>query len=136
MPTSLAGVAALTTKSFVRRGGRKLLDPFDQLFAVDRLADVAVHACVQATVGIARQRVGRQGDDRHAGLLGVRQVADRSGGCQTVHDRHLNVHEHYVEILPVQGFHRLSPIASNLHGMPAFAENIGEQLLVRRSILG
>ena len=69
-------------------------------------------------------------------FLGSAQVADRSGRRKTVHDRHLHVHEHHVEILPIQCFHRLPTIAGNLYGVSTFAENIGKQLLVRRDILG
>ena len=54
---------------------------------------MSVHAGVQAFCDIFRKRVRRHGDDRDRGRPRILQRADIPCGIQSVHDRHLDIHE-------------------------------------------
>ena len=72
---------------------------------VDGLGDVVVHAQGQATVPLFHHGVGGHGQDRQVAEPGLQ--AQAAGGFVTVHDGHLQIHEHQVEgaiAQPGQGF--------------------------------
>ena len=69
-------------------------DHGDQLFQVERFADMLVHSGRQGRGAVAGHRIGRDGDDGQP--AGMRQRADRARGRIAVHAGHLHVHQHGV----------------------------------------
>ena len=61
---------------------------------IDRLADVVVHARSQALLSILDKGVGGHRQDGR--VFPARQGADSPGGLQSVHDRHLYIHQDQV----------------------------------------
>ena len=58
----------------------------------DRLADVVAHPCFQTAFAVLGHHIGAHGDDGK-----LRKLANFARGGETVHDRHLHVHQHRVE---------------------------------------
>ena len=65
-----------------------------ELFGVDRLGDVIVHAGAQAGLAILVEGIGGHREDWRAGVAG--QAADQAGGGEAVEHRHLHVHQDQV----------------------------------------
>ena len=59
----------------------------------NRLGKIIVHPFAQTSVPVGRHRVGRESDDRNARM---NRTADKAGGFEAVHHRHLAVHQHQV----------------------------------------
>ncbi len=70
-----------------------------QYLRLDRLGDMVVHAGCQNAGAVFDHRVGRHGNDRQRTV--PRRPADRPGGREAVHDRHLHVHQHRGVIIRV-----------------------------------
>ncbi len=65
-----------------------------QLVLIDRFGQVVVHAGLQAGFAVAGAGVGGHGHDGQVGVAGL--FADFTGGSQTVHFRHLYIHQDQV----------------------------------------
>ena len=100
---------------------------------VDRLAEIVVHADVQHPLAIALKGRRGQGDDGEvpAPVGG----ANRGGGLQAIHHRHVQVHQHQVEgprLEFVQGF---APMVGHLDAQAHLAQDRQRHLLVGGVVL-
>ena len=62
---------------------------------IEGLADVVVHAGIDAFLLFMHHGMRRHGNDRQ--FTAIVQQANRTGRGETIHDRHLNVHENQIE---------------------------------------
>ena len=110
-PAGAAGTAAGgfvgVIEPFVEDGGHGL--------GRDRFGNVIVHARLETALAVALHGVGGHGDDGDLGIgdCGSARTNGR-GGLETVHDRHLHVHEHQVIGNRFQGLDGLAAVA---HGV-------------------
>ena len=97
-PEEVVAVADICTGSGCLAIHHAIAQFFGQFGLVDRLGEIVVHACSDAGLAITLHGIRRHGDD-----WGAREIAfflhgaDRQRGCETVHHRHLHVHQHNVK---------------------------------------
>ncbi len=85
-----------------------------------------------APIAIVARGVRRQRDDRHLACAG--NGANRGGGLKPIHDRHLQIHEHHVELLPRHDLDCLLSIGDEFDRMAAPAQRAFDNCLVGASI--
>src|SRR5690606_35362242 len=99
---------ACTTGAYRRRCWRSTqhqitTDHLQQCLALERLGHVVIHAGGQAALALAAERIGGQGDHRRAcPATGALQITPFSDRRQPVLDRHLDIHEHAIEVVVAQ----------------------------------
>ena len=100
------------------------------------LADMVVHARGQAGFTVGGHRIGRHRHDRQVRVPEV--VTDVAGGCQAIHHRHLQVHQHDVEgrLGGGHGGHRFLPIGGDEHPGAFVFQQFPRHLLVVGVVLG
>jgi hypothetical protein len=98
-------------------GGRPLLEHAPELVAGEGLAQVVVHAHLEARLPVALHGVGGERDDRRAAgrRIGGLAGADLPRGAEAVHHRHLAVHEDQVEALLRERAHPLGAVRDGAH---------------------
>ena len=106
-------------RHLVGRGTRHLAGQQDvaQLRQREGLGEIVVHAGREAGFAVAGQRIG--GERHHArGFEFLRDLAlaQLARGDEAVHDRHLAIHEHHVELLLLERIERLDAVAG-MHGI-------------------
>jgi len=94
---------------------------------------VLIHARGEASSTIGSKRIGRHCDNRR--VLSPWQAPDRPAGLESVHDRHLYIHENDVVVGSFRHCHRLRAIFSDVNGETAKAQQIDCQLLIDRVVL-
>ena len=99
----------------------------------ERLREVSGHPVGQTALSLAGQRVRRKRDDRQPGAIG--QGADRLGRRESVHLRHLDVHEHHVVRGGPHGGDCGRAVGHHVDLVAPFAEHRGGDLLVHRVVL-
>ena len=116
----------------VFRGAREFrLERLD----ADGLAEVAVHAGLEAILAIGIHRVGGHGDD--PGTPGAGEgFADAARGLEAVQFGHLDVHEDDVVLLAFEGLEDLGAVLDDVGTVPHLAEDAGGDLLVDDVVLG
>jgi len=75
------------------------LDRISELLLANRLRQEAVHATLLAQPTVGLDGVRRQGDDGSRAVGIARVLADLLGGLETVHHRHVAVHQNDIELL-------------------------------------
>ena len=63
-------------------------------------------------------------------------LANLGGGQVSVHHRHLDIHQHGVEIFRSPCIDRLLSIVGHFDRVPRFAQRANRELLIRRIVLG
>ena len=84
----------------------------------------------KAAIPVAFHSMGRHGNDRHAAAA-VFSLADGSRGFQSIHSRHLHVHQDHVVAVLLGQIDRLLTIPRDLYNMTPILQNVGSQLLIR-----
>ncbi len=107
----------------------------EQFAGADGFADVTVHAGLQTAFAVALHGVSGHGKDRRVSAGRRLTLADGRRRLETVHVRHLHVHEHQVEGIVLQGRDGLGAVADHHDRMPLTAEQSQGQLLVERIVL-
>ncbi len=110
-----------------------------EFLGADRLGEVVVHTGGDARLAVALHGVGGHGDDpdRLGAALGRdRPGADAAGGLQTVHLRHLHVHQHEVVRELLDGLHRFDAVRGDVGAVPHRFEHQERDLLVDGVVLG
>ena len=103
--------------------------------AIDGLGQIIVHARRQTGVAIALHGIGGHGDDHHIALA-RRQAADNAGGGQSVHARHLHVHEDQIVVAALDQGDRLAAIVGHVGAMAQLGQQPHRHLLVDGVVLG
>ena len=76
--------------------------------------------------------MGREADDRQ--ILPLGQRANRVGGLEAIHLRHLDVHQDHV-VFPLRDrIHRFPTVACDMHLVAAFDEHRDGHLLIHRVV--
>src|SRR5579863_8591372 len=121
---TISGTRTLSSYRFARHGCRfpQALDQRIEGLRLDRFGDVVGKsqcqiALAKAIAGVCRER--NDGDWRGPLLL----PAYGGGRSEAVQLRHMNIHEHDVEDVPVHLFEGLSPIAGRSHLMTPHIEH-------------
>src|SRR5579872_1974303 len=78
-------------------GGGRVLDCIEQLAPVDGLLDIAIHPGRQTSLPIAGHGACRHGDDPHVAAQAHFEFPNAPGGFETVHLRHLEIHQDHVD---------------------------------------
>ena len=100
-----------------------------QLVQVHRFADVAIHACVEAGLLVfAHGGRGHGKDDRL--LYGWEGAANHACRFQTIHLRHLYVHQDQIVWLALQRFDDLLPVGGNVGLVAQATQDLQGYLLV------
>lgn len=97
---------------------------------VEGLADDIVHADGEATTLLKRVPVRRQGDDGRVTVEGGIEGPNANGGFVTVHFGHLDVHEHQVEDLALDGHDGLTAVGHDAHAVALPMEECDTERLV------
>ncbi len=117
--------------AFLQPAGERAAQRTDRV----RLGEEAVHAGLQAGLLVARHGVGRERDDRHAGLARVRKGTDGGGGLKAIHHRHLAVHQHQVEARIAHLRHRLGTVDGQHPFLAKLVQHGGGDALIDRVVL-
>ena len=88
---------------------------------------MGVHARFQGILDILHKGVGCHGNNGNASGIGTVQPPDLPGGVQTVHHRHLDIHENGV--IPagsggLKGLYRLFPVLSAVDFRPRLSNQL------------
>ncbi len=118
-----------------------LLDEPDGPFGIDRFRQQRVHSGCTASIFDALDGVGRDADDRDVrrrdtGASRAWQGANGGGGLQSIHGRHLNVHEDHVEPPPPALFYGFASILRDHHLVPSLTENLLHEARVGWCVFG
>ena len=92
-------------------------DCLEKLVSVDGFSDVAVHATFEKPLPVAHHRVRGHGDDRNVCAGSSFPPPNRRGGFQSVHQRHLDVHQNQVEALLLQSLECAYSVAGDGNDM-------------------
>ena len=119
-------------------GGNEAVDGREEGRDLERLGDVPVHPGFEAALAVALHGVGRHGDDRDVlTARGPLALADRGGGLEAVHLRHLHVHEDQVERLGAPAPRAPPcPLAATTTSCAPLFQQPHRQLLVDGVVLG
>jgi hypothetical protein len=98
---------------------RDALDDLDQAIGAQRLAHIVVHAGREVPLAVAAQRVRGQRHDREADAAGPLAGAKGGRGLEPVHVRHLDVHQHDVDLRVAGARNGLMTVRSQHDAMAA-----------------
>lgn len=97
---------------------------------------LAVHG-VAASLEAARLLLGGSpGGEGHDEEIWALARADQPGGLDAVEDGHLDIHEHQVEALHIEGAKGVLAVGDGGHVLAQLLEHGGEDELVDRVVLG
>ena len=88
-----------------------------QFVPTDWLTHIVVHARGQKTFPVAIERIGRHGDDGQVPLTRSAQSAYRCRRFDSIHFRHLDIHEHQIVRSESHRVHGLQSISHHIHVM-------------------
>ena len=108
--TRLTGAAELRVKESDRI--QVMADGLEQLLWPIRLREVAVHSGIDAALPVV---IGGDGDDGHTTPSDYFLGADRRRRLDSVHDRHLQVHEYDIEFGQPDGFDGKAAVLHRSH---------------------
>ena len=112
-------------------------DPFAQRFVqlalINGLGQVGIHA--RLFNGAAVFDAGLCGQRNHRQLLQMGQLAQRAGGVQPIHLRHVHVHQHGVEMVVLEHAERFGAIGGQAHLHAHEAEEVGGHLAVEGIVI-
>ena len=120
------------------------LDCCKKLGLADRFRDIVIHSRLKATIPVARHGVSRHSHDRHLPELiagrypAAPQFAGTNGlrRLQAIHDRHLHVHQHQIEVLIVKQSQCFLAIRSNKHLVTSGLKKSLRKLLIDQIVFG
>ncbi len=104
-----------------------------QFLHLDRLGHEIIHAGGQAILPILRQHAGGHG--HHGQIRPVFHAANVLGGFQTIHDWHLDIHEHQVEGLFMESGQSFFAILRHDHRGAAFLEQLARHFPIDGIVL-
>ena len=102
---------------------------------MDRFAHVIVHARRQTQLAVALHRVGRHRDDPRSPVSGPAS-GDLPRGFEPVHLWHLDVHQHEIVRLPLDGLDGFETVGRDVGAVSHLLEQAERQLLVHDIVLG
>src|SRR5580704_8755029 len=136
--TAMVAVSLTLSSSrtcFFLSGGRELVQKLDQRWGRNRLRDVVVHPRSQTALPVALHGARRHSDDRQA-LAGVSfSGPDDGSSLESVHLRHLYVHQHHIEVLSIEGGEGLASVGRQSDVVSLFLQEAGGNLLVHCIVL-
>ena len=116
-----------------------LLDHLQQLLRPEWFAEIIRHAGLQAVLAVSFQHVGGQGDDGNLSALADHpfRLQFPNGPCrfETVHFRHLAIHEHQIVRLIAERLHRLTAVPHNVEFIAKALQDLRGHLLVDGIVL-
>ena len=101
----------------------------------ERLAQVVVHAVLQALLALLAQGAGGDGDQVGRACAG-RGIQDAPAGLQAVHHRHLDVHQDHIIRLALHGLQGFQAVLHQVGAVAQLAQHQHGQLLVDGVVLG
>src|SRR5207248_10160545 len=117
------------------RGGKhEPLYSREQVRGINRLGNVVVSSGGKTTSTLADHRVGGHGDNRNVLRARPLLFTNGCGRFETVHLRHLHVHENKIKWLFLPGGQRFPPGADRNHGMPFFLQESRSYSLVHEVV--
>ncbi len=111
-----------------RRAGLVTQQQGAQLLFINRFGQIVVHAGAQQLLFLPGHGVGRNGHDRR--LLLVRKLANQLAGTNTVHLRHLNIHQDQVKLHLFRALNRLHTAFAKLNLLHLILQQDADQLQV------
>jgi len=111
-----------------------MLHPLPEMSWFERFRDVIVHTRIGTLLTFLRQDVGSEGKDRYGGEPWI--LPDQASGFQSVHLRHLDIHENQIGLLFLEGLQSFDPVGRHPdRATPTFQQTHGH-LLIHQVILG
>lgn len=104
-----------------------------QHFLVDRFGQIVVHPGLQQVLALAAGGMGGNGDDRRGVVM--RQLADQFTGVNTVHLRHLNVHQDQIQHVVARQRQRFLTALAQQGFFYLFPQQRADQLQVGRVVV-
>jgi len=101
---------------------------------LDRLGHIIIHSGQEASFAVALHCVSRHCNDRNASAAAGFAGADGAGGFIAVHLGHLHVHQHQVELLPIEQLNSAIAVRNGDHAVPSLFQKTECELLVDRII--
>jgi hypothetical protein len=95
-----------------------------------------VHGCIEAALAVALHRVRGHRDDRDVFSRASLPLANHRRRLEAVHLGHLDIHQHEVEVLPLQGGDYLVAVARYLDHVPPLLKRADCHSLVDRVVFG
>ena len=104
-----------------------------QFLFVDRLGQIIIHPGAQQFFFLSGH--GVRGHRNNRRLLLMRELADKLAGANTVHTRHLNIHQNQIELHLFSLFHCLRTAGTQFHMLNLILQQHANQLQVCRVIV-
>src|SRR3989442_8903107 len=96
-----------------------------ELARADGFRQIAIHASSQALLAITFHGMSGQSDDRHVGVGPIFSFPNRRSGLESVHFRHLHIHEHQIETAFRDRFESLAAVRSHHDAVASLLEHPG-----------
>jgi len=107
-----------------------------KLGGVDRFGQIVVHPRSKALFPVTLHGMSGHGNDRDMLACSLFPLTDPARGFQTVEQRHLNIHQDHVKVLPVEGFERFPAVACDQYLMAAPFEHSHCDPLIDQVVFG
>ena len=124
-----------SSPTVAHRGREPPLEHRIEILSAQRLREVVVHPGAQASLAVARKRVGRHRDDRHVTIRRL-VLANPRGRLVAVEVRHLAIHEDREVTLRIEPLDSLEPVVDDVDSEAAPAQHGLDHELVDRVVLG
>ena len=129
-----ASAATGATGGDHRRSRQPAQQRAEKLLGIDRLGDEVVHARRLAALAILVEGIGGHRQDGQRRAAGQR--ADGARRLQTVHARHLHIHEDQVVAAATRLLQRLKAVVGDLHLQSDLGQEFHRDFLVDLVVLG
>ena len=107
-----------------------------ELADLERLADVTIHAGLEAALAVAAHRKGGHGDNWDVGFAAALARADRRGRLEAVELGHLDVHEDEIERVALERVEDLAAVPDDGDAVPLPFQQMGDEGLIDGVVLG
>jgi hypothetical protein len=107
-----------------------------EVLSPDRLRQIGVHTTGEAALHIALQRMSGERDNWQMASGRFLAIPNGSGGLKAIHVGHLDVHEHEIDLLPLQNRNGLAPIAGHQDRVATLLQHAQGESLVHDVVLG
>src|SRR5207302_5621578 len=108
----------------------KAFKDIEKFLRADRFTEVRIHAAIEAPLPVTFHGIAGHGNDRNVMASDFFALTNDSRRLETIHLRHLDIHENDVESLSMERLQRLRTIVSDLHSVPAHLEKLHRNLAI------